>query len=176
MKKSFALTLIVALLFVAACKKAEEKPQPESTSEVKTTQPRPPRAKKKKPVVVAPLEIYNEDKLVTSVPPDQYPTLGVTKIKVGKKEVSGVLLSDLLKKHNLKGKTVILSGRGKNAQLTWEQATANKVYVYITPRKTLQFADVDKNIKGMRIPALEKITVTQKVETAAANAGKKPET
>jgi len=180
MKKLFALTLIVAVLFLGACKKAEEQKQPESTPQVKTGEPGRPRAgakvKKKKPIVISPLEIYNEDKLVTTVPADQYPTLAVTKFKVGKREVSGVLLSDLLKKHNLKGKGVILAGRGKSTQITWEQATQNKVYVYITPRKTLQFFDADKNVKGVRLPALEKITVTQKIETAATTAGKKPAT
>jgi hypothetical protein len=164
MKKILACAVIVCFTFVG-CKKSEEK-KPETT----TAQPGQkqgefkPQGQKKRQQQreVSSLKIFNEQTLVSEVPQAQYGTIATSKVKIGNKQVQAVLLKDLLTKYNIKGKNVVLAGATVKTPLTWEQATATDVYVYVTPKKFMKVYTTSKNLSNTKFPKrLEKITVTE---------------
>ena len=182
MKKLFVYAVIFSVLSFGACKKAEEKKDTASTSPktAKPTETFKPQGKKNRrnpaqsvPVPAA-LMIYNEANLVTSIPQSQYDTMATAKLKINNKEVKAVLVKDLLSKYNAKGKNVILAGEETTTALTWDQANANDLYIYITPKKVVKVYST--SMADMKFPKrLQKITVSATVE-AAKPANVKPKT
>jgi hypothetical protein len=163
MKKLGTYLVIFLLLIVFGCKKSEEQKASESNNPNK-----PASAQKKKhpPAPPAPLEVYQEDKLVTTVQPADYPTVASAKITVGDKEFNGIALKDLLAKYKLKGKTVVLGGPQRSVAVTWEQATAKDVYVVVGPHQFLQISA--PKTMNISFPArLIKIRASDKTEDAA---------
>jgi hypothetical protein len=167
MKKYGKYLVIFLLLIVFGCKKSEEQKPAENN-------PKPAVAAKKKrgPAPPVPLEIYQEDKLVTSVQPGDYPTVASAKITIGDKEMNAVPLKDLLAKYNLKGKTVVLSGPQRSVAVSWEQATAKDVYVVVGAHQTLQIS-APKTINVNFPSRLIRIRTSDKPQ-AAALAAEKP--
>lgn len=184
MKKIFVYAVIFSVLSFGACKKAEEKKDTAGTSsqKAKPTETFKPQGKKNRKnagqSVPAPaaLMIYNEANLVTTIPQSQYDAMATAKLKINNKEVKAVLVKDLLSKYSVKGKNVILSGEETNTALTWDQANANDLYVYITPKKVVKVYSTSKTLADMKFPKrLLKITVSATVE-AAKPANAKPKT
>ena len=181
MKKFLALAIIVTLFGLSACKKEEPKPTTAKPGQPAAKQGEfKPKEKKKKnggkgEKVVESLAIYQDNNLVTTVPQSQYPTMTTTKIKLGGKELNAISLKELLAKNNIKtGKSVVLSGEVMSANLTWEQANASDLYVYMTPKKILKI-QANKALAGVKFPKrLEKITVSASDVAAAKPATTKP--
>jgi hypothetical protein len=180
MKKLFVYAVIFSVLSFGACKKAEEKKDTATSPKTaKPTETFKPQGKKNRrnpaqsvPVPAA-LMIYNEANLVTSIPQSQYDTMTTAKLKINNKEVRAVLVKDLLSKYSVKGKNVILAGEETTTALTWDQANANDLYVYITPKKVVKVYST--SMADMKFPKrLQKITVSATVEAAKPNA--KPKT
>lgn len=134
MRKHTKYLVIFLLLIAFGCKKSEEQ-KPQDT----TTKPAAATAKKKRGAPL-PLEIYQEDKLVISLPPTAYTSVVSTKLKIGDKEFNGIALKDLLTKYNLKGKSVVLSGPLRSVAVSWQQATSKDVYVVIGQHQNLQIS------------------------------------
>jgi hypothetical protein len=162
MKKQAKYLVIFLILIAFGCKKSEEQ-KPQETA----NKPAASAAKKKRGMVApVPLEIYQEDKLVTSIQPSDYAVVASSKIKIGDKEIAGLPLKDLLAKYNLKGKSVVLSGPQRSVAMSWQQATAKDVYVILGPHQFLQISAP----KSMNIsfPArLIKIRASEQPEAAA---------
>ena len=182
MKKFLALAIILSVVTLSACKKDEKKPateQPAAQSKQPEFKPKEKKGKKeggKNEKVVTSLQIYQEDTLVTTVPQAQYPTMTTTKIKMGGKQLNAIPLKELLAKNNIKsGKSVLLAGEQTTAKLTWEQANAADLYVYMTPKKFLK-VQPNKGLIGVKFPKrLDKITVSASDVAAAKPAdNKKP--
>jgi len=180
MKKLFVYAVIFSVLSFGACKKAEEKKDTATSPKTaKPTETFKPQGKKNRRnpaqsvAVPAALMIYNEANLVTSIPQSQYDTMATAKLKINNKEVRAVLVKDLLSKYSVKGKNVILAGEETTTALTWDQANANDLYVYITPKKVVKVYST--SMADMKFPKrLQKITVSATVEAAKPNA--KPKT
>ena len=177
MKKFLAFALILGLFGVVACKKKEDQSAQQSQQPAKPGDFQPAQKKKKngnqKPAAT-PLKIYQDTQLVKTLQPTEYPTLATTKIKVGKKDVDAITLKELLARNNIKaGKSVTLGGELIKAQLTWQQANSNDIYVYVTPKKFLKL-QAGKSLTGVDLPKrLESITVNV-TEVAAKAPEKKP--
>ncbi len=182
MKKLCAYAVIFFVLTLGACKKAEEKKEPAVQSQAKPTEAFKPQPRKKKkggektPAPAA-LMIYNENNLVTSIPQAQYDAMATAKIKINNKEMKAVLVKDLLSKYSVKGKNVILAGEETSTALTWDQANAGDLYVYVNPKNVVKVYSA-KTFADMKFPRrLEKITVSATVEAAKPSAAKpKPTT
>jgi len=163
MKRFFYLALILAIFTFASCKKSEDNSD-QSKDQAQAEGTKASGKKGKKGGAPVALQIYQEDKLVATVAPDQYEDLTTADVKVDGKDYKGILLSDLLKKYNLTGKTVTLHGPAKETSITWEQATANPIYVYLQPQKKgrLQLYTDSKNLETVKLPQmLIKITAAQ---------------
>ena len=163
MKKLGTYLVIFLLLIVFGCKKSEEQKSADSNNPNK---PAATQKRKHGPPPPVPLEVYQEDKLVTTVQPSDYPTVASAKITVGDKEFNGIALKDLLAKYNLKGKTVVVGGPQRSVAVTWQQATAKDVYVVVGPHQFLQISAP----KSMNItfPArVIKIRASDKTQDAA---------
>jgi len=163
MKKFGTYLIIFVILIVFGCKKSEEQKGSEGNNPNK-----PVAAQKKKhpPAPLPSLEIYQEDKLVSTVPPADYPTVAASKITVGDKEFNGIALKDLLAKYNLKGKTVVIGGPQRSVAVKWDQATAKDVYVVIGPHQFLQMSA--PKTMNITFPArVIKIRASDKTEEAA---------
>lgn len=180
----------MAVLGLVSCKKSEEN-KPANTTQPGQTTPQPKQAEGFKPhkkggkkggdkgegkgeKEAAALELYNEKNLVTSIPQAQYPTLVNQKIKIKNKEFQAVLLKDLLAKYKLQGKNVTLEGAQNSTTLTWQQATASNLYVYITPKKGMKLYTTDGATESGLPKKLEKVTVSATAEAQAP--AKKEET
>ena len=168
MKISVKYLVIFSLLILFGCKKSEEQKPADNNAKPATV-----AAKKKHgPAPPLPLEIYQEDKLVTTLKPADYPTVANAKVTVGDKEMDGVPLKDFLTKYNLKGKTLVLSGPQRSVAVTWEQATSKDVYLVVSGKQVVQISapkTVDVNFPNriIRIRASDK-------SQAAALAAEKP--
>jgi hypothetical protein len=184
MKKLLAYAVIFSVLAFGACKKAEEKkeaasqPQQQQAKPTDAFKPQGKKNRKKPTQTAAPtaLVIYNESNVVTSIPQSQYDTMATAKLKVNNKEVKAVLMKDLLSKYSVKGKNVILGGEETKTALTWDQANAADLYVYVTPKKVVKVYSASKTMADMKFPKrLQSITVSATVE-AAKPATVKPKT
>jgi len=163
MRRLFIVVLTLTLFTVVSCKKTEEQKQadagkPGVAKSDQAFRPQPRKRNQQPQLPPASLKIFNEDNLVTDIPPAQYPALATQKIKVGPKQHSAILLKDLLSKYNVKGKSVILAGEEISTDLTWEQATGQDVYVYVTPKRFLKVFSA--SLTNKKFPKrVEKITV-----------------
>lgn len=165
MKKTISILLLFALVAFAACKKSEEQKAAEGTKGQKQVQPAGGNFKPQqpKPAVLndKPLQVFNGSNLVATVQPAEYPAVTNTKINMGRKELNAILLKDFLAKYNLKGQKVVVSGEVIALPLTWDQATKNDIYIYITPKKYLKLYTTSKALDKLKLPKrVQKITVS----------------
>ena len=170
MKRFLCLTLILVACSFAACKKSEEPSEPAKAQPQNGEMKASEAAKKNKPKKgpgPAALQIFQEEKLVATIPPNEYAGITTTSVKVEGQEYKAILLTELLKKYNVTGKTVTLKGPAKQSSLTWEQVTANPIYVYII-KKRLQVFNETKDLEAANLPTvLVKITAAEKPAPAA---------
>jgi hypothetical protein len=166
MKQFFFIAIILALFTFASCKKSDQNSDQKSPQQ-QTQETKAPRKKGgKKAAMAAGLQIYQDDKLVATVAHNEYAGLTTTDVKIDGKNYKAVLLSDLLKKYNLKGKTVTLQGPAKQCSISWEQATANPIYVYIGKNR-LQLYTESKNLETVKLPQVViKITTGEQAPPA----------
>jgi len=167
MKRFLCFALMLFVCSFAACKKSEQpseqgkQQQQQQNGEMRASE----AAKKKKPkkgAGPAALQIYQEDKLVATIPADEYAGLTTTNVKVDGVEYKAILLTDLLKKYNVTGKTVTLKGPAKESSITWEQAAANPIYVYVFKNR-LQIYNDSKALETVKLPTvLVRITAAEK--------------
>ncbi|MCI0412404.1 hypothetical protein L0222_06330 [bacterium] len=153
MKKSLCIALMLIVGSFWACKKAEEKKPVEEKQITSTKQTAKQKRKKRAKAAVQTLQIYQEEKLIISIPRDEYTKIAKTTIKVNGKEEKAILLSDLLKTHNVTGKNVILKGPNRTASLTWEQVTSNPIYLY-PGRNRLQTYYESKALIAANVPVV----------------------
>jgi hypothetical protein len=155
----------------AAAKKERQKRKPGAREARATKQ----AAQVKQAGGTIPLEIYNEKVLVTSIPPD--PSFTATKIKIDNNEVDAVLLRDLLAKHKVQGKNVIVSGPARSITLTWEQATAEGVYLTVNPAKIISVYSASPDFAKLGLPKrIVRITVSASPQLAASAQAPKKKT
>jgi|GEM_PF-4478556 len=175
MKRFLCFALILVACTFAACKKSEEpsdqaKQQPQN-GEMKASE----AAKKNKPKKgpgPASLQIYQEDKLVVTVPPNEYAGMTTTNVKVDGKEYKAILLTELLKKYNVTAKTVMLKGPAKETAITWEQVTASPIYIYVFKNR-LQLYNDSKDLETVKLPTvLVRITAAEKPAPATPTPAK----
>jgi hypothetical protein len=150
--------LCVALIFIVgsfwACKKAEENKPAEGKQVTNNKQIQKPKRNRRGKGGVRPgLEIFQEEKLVVSIPRDQYVKITNTTIKVNGTDYKAILLTDLLKSHNVSGKFVNLKGPNRTATLTWEQVTTNPIYLY-SNRNRFQTFHTSKALDASEIPTV----------------------
>ena len=172
------MILMVAVCSFLGCKKSEEKAATEGKQQANNRQAqKQKRARRGKAPRVHTLQIYQDEKLVADIPRAQYETLTTTAIQVKGKEEKAILLSDLLKKHNLTGKNVVLRGPSRASSITWEQATTNQIYLYPFKNRMMVFHQ-SKDLEDSRIPtAVVRIDVGDKaVATNDRKGGKKKAT
>jgi hypothetical protein len=183
-KRIFVLTIIFAVLSFYACKSDKKEELPKSGAadtatksgrtaskrngqrEGREGQREGQRDQKRKDFVKSDLQLYSGTALITAIPPDQFNTLATKKLKAGKHnlEVSAILLSDLLNKHNLSGKSVTLSGPSESVSVPWEEAMDGQIYVCQGKESLFRIYDQDRKI---RLPGqLTKIEVSQQVVAA----------
>jgi hypothetical protein len=183
MKKLLAFALILSVLgLVAGCKKTEQPPaqtpQAQTTPQPKQAEPFKPHKKNKKGERNAgkkeTLELYNESTLVTTIPGDQYKALTDQKVRINNKDLQAILLRDLLKKYKMQGKNVILTGVGTSATLTWEQANADNLFVYLTPKSGLKLYSSAGATESGLPKKLIKITTSATTEASKTPPAKQP--
>ena len=174
MKRILFVALILMAFTVAACKKSEE-PQNQGSSQEKqstTNGPEAGKKKGKKGPAAAGLEIYQGDKLVVTILPKDYETLATSNVKVEGKDYKGILLTDLLKKYNVTGKSITLKGPSKEASLSWEQVSANPIQIYLV-KKRLQLFQDSKALEEVKLPVvLIRVTAADKPVEAAPTQAK----
>jgi hypothetical protein len=175
MKKSTKCIFILLLLIAFGCKKSDNQKQSasgETKPKAAAHEGRKHRDRERGSTTALALEIYQEDKLVTSLQPSEYASVANTKVKVGDKEVSGMPLKDLLAKYDLKGKSVLLSGPQRSVAVSWEQATSKDVYVVVGPHQFLQISA--PKTMNVNFPArLVKIRASDKPEATLAKENQK---
>jgi hypothetical protein len=176
MKKLIYLVLIFFVCSFAACKKSEEKPAEGKQQAAKTKQKGNKRQKGKGGRPQA-LQIYREDKLVVAIPVEEYAKMMNATVKVDGKEHKAMLLTDLLKAHNVTGKNVILKGPNRSGSMTWEEVIDTPVYIYPVKNR-LQIHHENEALRDKKIPiVLVRIDVAEEpVTTATKKGGKKPST
>lgn len=154
MKKLLCVALILIVGSFWACKKAEEN-KPAEGKQVKNNKQvqKPKRNRRGKGAVRPGLEIFQDEKLVVSIPRDQYVKITNTTVKVNGTDHKAILLTDLLKTHNVSGKFVNLKGPNRTASLTWEQVTANPIYLYPN-RNRFQTFHQSKALDAVEIPVV----------------------
>lgn len=168
MKKFLVFALILTVIgFAAGCKKNEQSSQnaPEAQQPPPPNEFKPHKKHERVTKAAAPLELYNESALLASVPVEQYGTLTNQKIKVRDEEVQAVLLKDLLKKYKMQGKNVILTGAIASGTLTWDQANANNIYIYVS-KNQLRIYSPDTATASTLPGRLLKLTVSATTEAA----------
>jgi hypothetical protein len=173
MKRILFVALILVAFTAGACKKSEEK-QDQGTQEKQSTTNAPEAGKKKgkKGPIATGLEIYQGDKLVITIPPKDYEGLATTNVKVEGKDYKGILLTDLLKKYNVTGKSITLKGPAKEASLTWEQVSANPIHIYVAKKRLQIFRD-SKALEEVKLPlVLIRVTAGDKPAEAAPTQAK----
>lgn len=179
MKKLLCMVLVLAVCSFTACKKADEKSAAQGKPQASNKQlQKQKRQKRGKGVRTNALQIYQDEKMVVAIPREEFSTLGTTSIQVKGKEEKAILLSDLLKKHNVSGKNVVLRGPNRASSITWEEATTNQIYIYPVKNR-LQIFHESKALEDSQIPAvLVRIDVGDKpvATTNAKKAPKKPAT
>jgi len=154
MKKFLCIALMLAVGSFWACKKAEENKPAEGKQTSNTKQLQQKRKKRAKGGVVAQgLQIYQEEKLVVSIPRAEYPKITTTTVKIDGKDQKAILLTDLLKAHNVSGKTIVLKGPNRTSSITWDIATANPIYIYPFKNR-LQVHSESKALEAAKIPAV----------------------
>lgn len=182
MKKLLALALILGLFGIISCKKKEEQQsqqqsgQQASGGDFKAPKKKNgPKAKGQKPAPST-LKVYQEQQLVKTVNQGEYSTMATSKIKIGARQMNAITVKELISRMNLKpGKTVTLAGQSMSAQLTWEQANAPDLYVYVTPKQFLKIQP-GKSVASVKFPKrLDAITVSA-TEVAGKTPDKKPST
>jgi hypothetical protein len=164
MKKLLSFVLMVAICSFVACKKAEEKSATPAKQQTENKQAKNQKRPKKGKGAAPPqaLQIYQDDKLVVAISRQEYGTLMTAPIKVNGKDQKGILLSDLLKKHNVTGKNVILHGPNRASTISWDEATTNDIYLYPV-RNRLQVFHQSKELEESKIPiVLVRIDVGEK--------------
>ena len=157
MKRFIYIAFILAIFTFTACKKSENSDQNAQQDQTADTKASPSGQKKgpKKGGGPAALQIYQEDKLVATVPHDQYGEIATADVKVEGKSYKGILLSDLLKKYNVTGKTVTLQGPAQ-------------IYVYQVKNR-LQLHTDSKELETIKLPTvLIKITAAEQPAAAPA--------
>ncbi len=174
MKTLLCMVLVISLFALAACKKAEEPAQgKQATNKQGENQKKPRRAKG------APrgLQIYQEEKLIVAIPREEYVKIMTTSVKVDGVDQKAVLLSDLLKMHNVTGKNVVLKGPNRATTITWEEVTTNPIYIYPIKNR-LQIFQESKTPQDSKFPVvLVRIDVVEKpVASEAEKSAKKPAT
>ena len=138
MKKFLACALIIAVFGLFSCKKSEDKAATQPGQAAPGAKPdegfqkKNKKDRKNQTQARTGIDLYNETNLVQSVEPESYATLANQKVKVKEKQMNAILLKDLLKKYNLQGKNVILSGPDNSSTLTWDQANQPNIYVFFT--------------------------------------------
>lgn len=184
MKKllAFALILSVFGLVTTGCKKTEQPPaqtpQAQTTPQPKQAEPFKPHKRNKKGekngAKKESLELYAESTLVTTIPGDQFKALTTSRVHVKNKDFQAILLKDLMKKYKLQGKNVILTGNENSTTLTWEQANADTLYVYLTPRNGLKPYSTAGGTESGLPKKLLKITTSATAEAAKTAPAKQP--
>jgi hypothetical protein len=169
MKKIISGLLFLSLLTFGSCKK-EEQQKPEESAKAPLAQKQneptgafhPQAGQRKKPAANAPsLQILQGTAVVATIPPSQYMSIMQTKISMGNKQRSAILVRDLLEKYNLKGTNVVLAGEVDSASLTWDQVAKNDVYLFVTPKKVVKVYSASKTLGKVKLPnRVEKITVS----------------
>jgi hypothetical protein len=153
MKKLLCIALILVVGSFWACKKAEENKPAQGKQVTRNKQIQKPKRNKRARGARPGLEIFQDEKLVVSIPRAQYAKMTNATIKVEGKDEKAILLTDLLKTHNVSGKFVFLKGPNRTANLTWEQVTANPIYLY--PNKSrIQIFHQSKALENAQIPAV----------------------
>lgn len=175
MKKLLALALILGLFGIISCKKKEESQQPSAqTGEIKP-QKKKNGHKGQKPAPST-LKVYQDQQLVKTVNQGEYGTMATTKIKIGPRQMNAITVKELLTRMNVKpGKTVTLAGQTMSAQLTWEQATASDLYVYVTPKQFLKIQP-GKSVASVKFPKRLDVITVSATEVAGKTPDKKPPT
>ncbi len=155
--------LVILFVFLAGCKKAEEKPadQPQQAKETQKA-PAAQKNKARKKSGPPPFQVYKEDQLVVTIPAANFDTLTTTTVKVDGKDFKALLLADLLKKHNLAGKSVRLKGPNKASVISWDVAVNGKIYLYVFKNR-LQVYQASKSKENIPV-ILMRVTVTDKAE------------
>ena len=175
MKKIFYLLLVLFVSTFLSCKKSEDKPAAEGKqqAEAKTKQGKVNKRHKGKGGRPQALQIYQEDKLISAIPQEEYKKMMTSSVTVDGKEQTAVLLSDLLKAQNVTGKNVILRGPNKTASITWEQATTTPIYVYQVKNR-LQVYHENEALRDKKIPVvLIRIDVADQPVISATKKGSK---
>ena len=179
MKKLLCMVLVLAVCSFIGCKKADEKGTAQGKQQANNKQvQKQKRQKRGKPVRTNTLQIFQEEKMIVEIPREEFSTLATTPIQVKGKEEKAILLSDLLSKHNVTGKNVVLRGPNRISSITWEEATTNQIYIYPVKNR-LQVFHESKALEDSQIPAvLVRIDVADKpaVTTNAKKGSKKPAT
>jgi hypothetical protein len=179
MKKLLCMVLVLAVCSFVACKKADEKSPAQGKQQANNRQAqKQKRQKRGKGVRTQTLQIFQGEKMIVAIPRQEFAKLGTTPIQVKGKEEKAILLSDLLKKHNVTGKNVVLRGPNRISSITWEEATTNQIYIYPVKNR-LQVFHESKALEDSQIPAvLVRIDVGDKpvATTNAKKAAKKPAT
>jgi hypothetical protein len=153
MKKLLCVALILIVGSFLACKKAEEDKPAEGKQVTNNKQIQKTKRNKRAKGVRPGLQIFQEEKLIVSIPRDQYDKITNTTIKVEGTDQKAILLTDLLKAHNLSGKFVILKGPNRTANLTWAEVTANPIYLYIKKNRFQTFHS-SKALETAEIPVV----------------------
>ncbi len=153
MKKLLCIALMLIVGSFWGCKKADENKPAEGKQVTNSKQIQNQKRKKRAKGPGRGLQIFKEEKLVVSIPRDEYGKITQTTIKVDGKDQKATLLTDLLKEHNLSGKFVGLKGPNRTASLTWEQVTANPIYVY-PAKNRVQIFHESKALETANLPVV----------------------
>jgi hypothetical protein len=153
MKKFLCIALIVAVGSFLACRKSEDNKSAEGKQTLNTKQAQQQKRKKRPKAGANPpgLQIYQEEKLVIAIPREDYAKITKTTVKVEGQDKKAILLTDLLKAHNVSGKIIVLKGPNRTSSITWEQATANPIYLYHEKNRLQTYSD-SKALGAARIP------------------------
>ena len=123
---NFCFTLIFAMFAVTACEKSQEPSnEPQQTAAGNKEQG---SGKKERKIRESSLLVFQEDRLLARIEPAEFQNLMKTNVSVGGKQYPAILLTDLLKKYNAVGNTIMLGGLSNSTSITSEQA--NLIYAY----------------------------------------------
>ena len=154
MKKLLCIALMLIVGSFWGCKKAEEKKPTEGKQVTNNKQIQNQKRKRRAKGPGRGLQIFQEEKLVVSIPRDEAGKMAqTTTIKVDGVDQKATLLTDLLKEHNVSGKFVGLRGPNRAANLTWEQVTANPIYVY-PAKNRFQIFHESKALEMAKLPVV----------------------
>jgi hypothetical protein len=168
MKRFFYFALILALFSFVSCKRSEQQADQGKQQKSRDTKTGETARKKGAKKALRELQIYQQDKLVATVPHDDFAELVTADVKIEGQDYKGILLTDLLKKYNVTGKTVTLQGPGKQCTISWEQVTGSPIYVYLAGKRLQLYTD-SKDLESVKLPTVL-ISVTAADQPAAAPA------